>query len=426
MQTAQGHSGYAELRQNWRVLLPCWAGITLCATHGYALGVTIVPIEQEFGWARAQISGGLMIIALMSLVGAPLIGTLVDRIGPRRIGLFGVVFYCSALALLSTASGDVRSWWLLWAVVGIGSMCILPTLWTKAINMWFDRNRGLALALALCGTGVTASIVPPLTHFLVSEYGWRGAYIGLGVIGLVFTLPLVVVFFPAGGPAGVMKEDGTSAPDELHGFSARQGYSKPSFLKLAIALGLFSTSICAFTTNAVPVLLAQGLTAAVAASVAGLLGIGSITGRLVGGFLLDRFDAAKVAAISVSLPIFAVLLLMATPGSVLTAAIAWFVVGLSVGTEVDCAAYLAARHFGLKSFGALFGTMNGLMLFGAGIAPVLGNLIYDLTKSYDIMLWAQIPACLITAVLFLMLGPYPRFVRDGEDAVEPITAPSPA
>jgi hypothetical protein len=65
------------------------------------------------------------------------------------------------------------------------------------------------------------------------------------------------------------------------------------------------------------------------------------------------------------------------------------------------------RHFGLKSFGILFGTMNGLMLFGNGIAPVPANHVYDMTGSYDIVLWAQVPAYLGTALLFLLLGPYP-------------------
>ena len=89
-------------------------------------------------------------------------------------------------------------------------------------------------------------------------------------------------------------------------------------------------------------------------------------------------------------------------------------IALAIGTEVDCCAYLAARHFGLRSFGTLFGTLNGLMLFGNGIAPVLANHVYDVTKSYDSVLWFQIPACLGTAVLFLLLGPYPAFPTEQE------------
>jgi predicted MFS family arabinose efflux permease len=317
--------------------------------------------------------------------------------------------------MLSTAR-DLTSWLLLWVLLGVGNMLILPTVWTKAINHCFDANRGLALALALCGTGVAAAVVPALTNALVEHVGWRQAYVGLGLIGLAITFPIVWLFFRL--PAEEPVQGQAAAAPRAQGVSAREGFTQPRFLKLAGATLLFSITICALTTNLVPVLLARGMTPATAAGIAGLLGIGSITGRLVGGFLLDRFDAAKVAAVSVAMPVVTVALLLAFPDDKV-AALACLILGLAVGTEVDCCAYLAARHFGLRSFGTLFGTMNGLMLFGNGLAPALANHVYDVTMSYDIVLWAQVPACLGTMLLFLLLGPYPQLdpterPRDGE------------
>jgi MFS family permease len=391
---------YDELRRHWAVLPPCLAGIMLASTHGYSLGVMIPSLESEFGWARAEISSGMMIIAIVALFGAPLVGFVIDRAGPRRIGLFGIAFFCATLALLSTATGSILNWWLLWAVLGIANMFVLPTVWMTAINSYFDRNRGIALALALCGTGVAAAILPSLTQALVAAFGWRNAYLWLALLGLVITLPLTWRNFhmrrsapgamaaTAGAPAAAP----AAAPAVLRGVTARQGYAMPSFIKLASAIALFSVAICALTTNAYPVLLAQGLGPATAAATAGLMGVGSILGRLLGGLLLDRFHAGRVAAMSVSLPIVTVLLLLSFPGSASAAGIACLVLGLAIGTEVDCCAYLAARHFGIRAFGALFGTMNGLMLFGNGIAPVLANHVYDVTKSYDLVLWSLIPA----------------------------------
>jgi MFS family permease len=420
MQAAKEAASYDELRRNWRILPPCLAGITLCSVHGYSLGVMIVPLEREFGWPRAEISGGMFILALIALVAAPLTGMAVDRLGTRRIALAGIPLFCACLALLSTASADIASWWALWALLAVGNMFLLPTVWAKAINGCFDANRGIALAAALCGTGIAAAFVPSLTNLLIEHFGWRGAYIGLGLIGVIVVFPITWLLFrpaePAAAPASAAAEPALAAA----GVSARRGYAMPSFLKLAAAIWLFSVAICALTTNAVPVLLARGMSPAAAAGLAGLLGIGSITGRLAGGVLLDRFDAARVAALSVSLPAFAVLLLLGFPGPVAAGA-ACFVIGLGIGTEVDCCAYLSARHFGLRSFGTLFGTLNGLMLFGNGIAPVLANHIYDVTKSYEIVLWFQVPACLGTALLFLWLGPYPRFGED-DAAVRPALA----
>jgi MFS family permease len=429
MQTGGGAARFDELRRNWRILPPSLAGITLCSVHGYSLGVMIVPLEREFGWPRAEISGGLFIIALIALIAAPLTGLATDRLGPRRIALAGVLAFCGCLALLSTATASVVSWWLLWAVLGLGNMLILPTVWTKAINSRFDANRGIALALALCGTGIAAAFVPSLTNLLIEGFGWRQAYIGLGLIGALAVFPLVWwLFRPAERTVDAASHDTLQAGGVASsGVSIRRGLTMPSFLKLAGAIWLFSIALCALTTNAVPVLLARGMTAATAAGLAGLIGIGSITGRLVGGLLLDRFDAAKVAAVSVLMPVVSVLLLLGFPGSEVAAALACLVIGLSVGTEVDCAAYLAARHFGMRSFGTLFGTLNGLMLFGNGIAPVVANHVYDVTKSYEMVLWFQIPACVGTALLFLLLGPYPRFEDEADGIVEqPKTRHAPA
>src|SRR5690349_19291781 len=106
----------SEWRQHWTLLLPCIAGVMLCAVHGYSLGVMIGPLEREFGWSRAQISAGPLIISMIAIVAAPLVGSAVDRFGPRRIAVFGVLFFCSALGLLSTATTSIWSWWGLWTL----------------------------------------------------------------------------------------------------------------------------------------------------------------------------------------------------------------------------------------------------------------------------------------------------------------------
>lgn len=427
MQRAATAPGANEFRQHGLILLPAMAGIMLCAIPGYSLGVMIGPLEQEFGWTRAQISTGPLIISMIALLVAPLVGMAVDRFGTRAIGIVGPILFTGALALLSITAPDIRSWWALWLVLGVASMFVIPTVWTAAINRYFDHNRGLALAIALCGTGIGAAAFPFLTNTLVNAFGWRGAYVGLAVIGVAIVLPLVLLLFhdPDVGNDKAAT-DGPQSAGGQKGMALAEGFRSPRFLKLAAAAALFSVAICALTANAVPVLIAEGLDRAGAAAMAGLIGLGSILGRLGGGLLLDRFNAGAVAAVSVLTPIITIAIFLGTDQSVVGAGIACFVLGLSVGTELDACAYLAARHFGLRSFGALFGAINGLLLFGAGVAPLLANHVYDVTRSYDAVLWAIIPACVVTALLFLALGPYPvfdegeAFVRD--EGAEPVAA----
>ena len=407
------HTSTMEWRRHWSLLVPCLAGIMLCSVYNYSMGVMIGPLEREFGWSRAQIASGPSMIALVALIGSPLVGRAVDRYGPRPISLVGVIAFCGALALLSTTTADPVSWWFRWILLGIASMFIVAPVWAAAINRAFDRNRGIALAIALSGAGLGAAFVPALTNLLVESQGWRHAYVGLGLIcgGIVFPLVFLLFRVPADGACPEPASPSRQAVPLRVPTPARSGFTSPSFLLLAAAAVLFSMAACVLTSNIVPILVQQGFATAAAAGVAGLLGLGAITGRIGGGLLLDRIDARKVGAISVVPLVVAVLLFKAFPGDLLSAGIGCFVLGLSVGAELDACAYLAGRHFGLANFGLLFGTINGLMMFTNGVAPVGANFIYDVTGSYALVLWTAIPLCLMTAFLFLRLGDYPALPR---------------
>lgn len=414
-----GGKSMGEWRQHWSMLMPCTLGIMLCSVPNYSLGVMIRPLEEEYGWTRAEISSGPFIIALIALIGAPLVGLAMDKFGARRIALPGVLLFCATLALCSTATSSIWSWWLLWIAVGVAAMTVIPSIWTFAINSFFDKNRGKALAIALSGTGIGAFSMPPVTNFLIDAYGWRGAYIALGLILAAICFPLTLFFFRSAADVLRKANAASGARNKaaaLSGMTAREGFTSSRFYLLAAATVIFSTAICGLTANQTPILIAQGLTPGKAAAIAGLMGIGSIIGRLAGGILLDRWDAKKVAALSVLTPCINVGLLLAFPTSVEAAMAATFILGLAIGTELDAVAYLAARHFGLRALGLIYGTINGLMLFANGLAPMLANHVYDVTRSYHPYMWAVIPAFFLTAVLFLLMGSYAHHAPEDEPA----------
>jgi MFS family permease len=376
-------------------------GVFLCAVNAYALGVMIVPLEQEFGWSRADISGGPLILALIALVAGPFVGFAIDRFGSRPIGLLGIVSYCVALGLMGMTSSLV-GWWGHWALIGMANMLVGPMVWTSVISHRFEKNRGKALAIALCGTGVAGLVVPMLTHVLIERDGWRAAYRDLALICAAVVLPVALALFrDVRGPSGEKPVRKPRTPEEKA--ELRAHLASPSFLKLTVATITFSIAGCALTNNGVPILLAEGFDRGTAAELAGLIGAGAIVGRLTCGVLLDRFDPRVVAAGSVLAPVVTASLLLATQGSETVAAAAYVVIGLAAGAEVDACAYLAARLFGLRWFGALFGAVCGLQLFAAGMTPLLSNAVYDATKSYDIALWAVIPLSIVSAGLLLLL-----------------------
>lgn len=394
-----------EWRKHGQNVVPCLAGMMLLAFHNYSLGVVMPALEQEFGWSRAAITTGPALPSLAAILMAPMVGHAVDRIGARTIALAGVPAFAICLALLALAGPSIWSWWGLYFLLVAASMLIFPTVWTTAINARFDRNRGKALAITLAGTGISAMFVPTLATVLIADWGWRGAYLGLAAIGLVAVLPLVYFLLARDAAETAIRAE-TDKP-------LRSELLSPAFLKLAAASFVFGLVGSTLTTNAVPLLRAEGLTPMVAANIAGWIGLGSITGRVAGGFLLDHFEARKVAAGSMLLPIVSIGLLLAGQPNLATLSLACFMIGLTAGAEYDACAYLAARHFGMARFGALFGTIGGLLLAANGIAPPLSNAVFDATRSYNAVLWALLPLTALTALLFLSLGSYPQ-PREGE------------
>src|ERR1700712_1033396 len=188
----------AEWRQHGAIVPACFAGNMLIATHNYALGAMIHPLEQAFWWSRAQISMGPMLPGLAAIFVAPFVGLLIDRVGPRRVALAGIPLYCVALACLSLAGPGIVSWWALYTAVGLASLFIFPTVWTSAINRRFDRNRGLAIAISVTGTSLTAAVVPLVVTLLIQAQGWRAAYVGLALAAFAVVFPLVFWLFERG------------------------------------------------------------------------------------------------------------------------------------------------------------------------------------------------------------------------------------
>lgn len=409
----------AEWRKSWTVVMAAMLGVTVGSVHIYATGLFIQPIESEFGWSRTQITSGMTIIAFMGFLFSPLMGMLVDRWGARRIGLFGVIFYCGATAMLSLAGPSIWSWWALWFLVSVTVLGMKPTVWSAAVSSHFELNRGLAIAIAFCGTGVGSTIVPLLTNSMINEFGWRGAYMGLGLIFFIAAVPILFFFFFDARQSNEKKSrketDPTpSAPVVLNGWSVRQGLRSRQFYQLAISALLITAVIVGFVVHIVPLLTESGIPRNTVVKIVSLIGIMSIIGRLTVGFLFDHFPGPPIGMVSVGLPMVAAILLLLFPGSMVFSIIAVMFLGLSVGGEYDAIIYLSTKYFGLRNYGSLFGMVVSLLVAGVGLGPIMAGFFYDISGDYNLFLLVAIPMCAITCVLIGTLGSYPDHEADAE------------
>jgi predicted MFS family arabinose efflux permease len=402
-------SSFDEWRRGWLVVLASTIGLGIATSHVYTIGIFMSPLEHEFGWSRAQISSGLMANSIISVIGAPFIGWLIDRFGTRRIGLPGVALYCTAIALLSQTGASIWTWWGLWLLVAFGAVLIKPTVWALSVSQRFDGQRALALAIVMSGSGVCAIFLPAVTTNLIATLGWRGAFLGLGGGGALIALPLLYLFL-RDGPGSAGHASSSSPAIEKTGLGIREGLLSRRFLFIAICTVLMTVTIAGMSVHFVPFLSSLGVSKMTAASVAGVGGFLSVVGRLGTGILLDRrWSGPLVGACSFSIPAIAGVVWLLHGSDLFSATVISGLLGISLGAEMDVLAYLCSRYFGLKHYGVIYGSVAGLLAMGVGVGPTLAGFVYDKTHSYDAFIWGAIPACLTAALLVGSLGRYPEF-----------------
>jgi len=225
----------------------------------------------------------------------------------------------------------------------------------------------------------------------------------------VIVTPLVLLFFRSPQPD---KEGGERLRAERRSLWAYRGalLSRP-FLTLIIAACMFVSVMLGLQLSLIPILRGHGLGAESAAAIAGVSGLFSIVGRLLGGTLIDRYSGRVIGAISFAIPLIACALLLYGGPSVGLAILASAVVGFALGAELDIVSYLISRYYDREQFGGLYGSMLGLMGVAASTGPMLASWFADRTGGYAGFIWAIMPVFAIGALLITTLPKLPVLNR---------------
>lgn len=418
-----GNSGGALAEWRRYGILPIAAalGYATCVIHIYGLGVYIEPISKEFGWTRTATTVGLTLSTVIQALCAIPIGMAVDRFGPRKLAIIGVLLTCLAFANLSTATGDMANWYLIWIVMSLASLPIQATIWTSAVASRFHASRGIALAVTLCGASVALIVFPFLGTELIQVYGWREAMRIEALIWLAIAWPIVIFLFRGAQDdkkAIAAAAEGKSAA-VLPGMSLMDGLKTTIFLRLLVVALLFTFAMIGLNVHFPLIVKGYGFTPLEAAGLASLIGWASIPGRIVTGFMLDRLRASLVGAVAFLLPAIACAILLFGGGSALSIGVAAAFIGFTLGAEVDVLVYLTTRYFGLRNFGGLYGGILAALSVGTAFGPLAASRVFDVWTSYDPFLTATLAMMGLSS---LLLASLPRPQPELNEMKEPALA----
>jgi sugar phosphate permease len=367
---------------------------------------------RELGWSRTMVTSGN---AISKLVVGPLFGFaagwIVDRFGPRRLMMAGIVMAGGALVGLGTVSA-AGMFYFFYFFNALGYVCGGPLPSQVLLSRWFDRTRGRAMGVAYLGIGLGGALVPLLAKWMTDQFGWRGSLQALGVLIVLIAFPLAYFVreaprlrpsddSPGSGEAGTKTEAAESKkPRDL---PLRAILRNPAFYLLGFG-SMCSIAAVGGTNQHLKLFLSidRGYSQGDAAAIISLVLAISIAGRLLMGWLADRMSRKQVMLLIYLMVASAIPLLLLRPSSS-TMYLFAVIFGLGLGGEYLIIPLMAGELFGVAALGRVMGIVLTADGVAEATAPMLVGYLRDRTGSYDAGFTLLVCAALAGAIAIGLL-----------------------
>jgi MFS family permease len=389
-------------RRAWFILAGGFLAFTISASLMHSYSVFLLAFIAEFRWSRAESSIAYSVGQVVGGVSSPLVGGMVDRLGARRMVLLGGCLL--ALGLLGSAFAT--SLWqivLLYGVVmTLGANCISMVVFAPLISRLFVARRGMAMSMLQSANGFGRAISVPIAQLMVSDMGWRHAYLLQAGVMAVLVLPLAALFRGA-EQTPVAKANKDSVPER--NWSVAEAIRTRHFWLLSIVYGLTSIGSFLVSLHQLAFAVDRGFDPLYAAFVVGLGSLLALPGVILTGTISDYIgrEGAAILAYVISIIGVAAALLIDSADQHLLFWVHACCFGITWGARGPAITAKTADLFG----GPRLGTILGLITIGSGLGAGLGawgaGFLFDLTGSYQLAFMLSIAAYTTGAIVFWAL-----------------------
>ncbi len=404
----------------WWIVLAAFLALTFTSmTGGYGFSLFYKRLIDHFGWTRTGLAGAISLSRLEAGVLGGIEGFLVDRYGPTRIILLGIILSSIGMIWLSVIDSLIEFYLVFILLVTVGrSLSAMVAIDTTVAN-WFIRRRGTAFGILRTAVAVGAAGVIVVSWF-INEFGWRSAFVATGIGILLIGIPTAFVMKPRPELYGLLPDGdspvktvdpathATSDTENQHypnndiGMTVTEALYSRAFWALSIGFAIRLMVTGAATLHAIPLVEDLGYSGATAAGVLGSMGMVSIVGRLGGGFMNDAFGTKPVAVASVCLLAVSCLIL-AYAQNLWQVMLFVAIYAPSYGCSAATMPAIKGDYFGRKSFGSILGLSGMVQMGGSMLGPIFAAYVFDTSGSYSIAFLTFAGLLIISAAMFMSL-----------------------
>lgn len=370
----------------WVIVATCLISVFVAASISQTFSVYFLPISDEFGWDRAQVSLALSVNMLVTALFSTLAGKLATMYGPKKVILAGI----SMMALSAVLLSGMRSLWQYYLLTGLGGVgfCfsgIVPG--TVLIARWFHKRRATAISVFLLGLPLSQIVLVPLSTYFMTVYGWRFSYIFYGLLFVAVT-PMIFILLRDNPEPLSLEVDGENSTkvSDRHALIEREvsilgALKTPSYSLLVFVHVLCGITDIPITAHFVPLILDDGYSLLTSANILSLIGVFMLLGTIVSGPISDKFGRKNVAVMLYGIRFISIYLLLGNPDIVGLYSFA-FLFGFSYFGMVSIFGAWIADNYGTSSLGKLNGVISSVHAIASSMGIYFLGSVYDSYRNY--------------------------------------------